>query len=87
MRNSRKQSLPLTRVSFVALEENKHEVEMFKNKWKKIVDSVEIQRETSIEIYDKLKNLEKKGLHKIIKKQNIIVINLGEIWQFIQMEQ
>jgi len=61
MRNSRKQTLPLTRVSFVALEENKHEVEMFKNKWKNIVDSVEIQRETSIEIYDKLKNLKKNG--------------------------
>ena len=28
MKNSRKQALPLTRVSFVALEENKHEVEM-----------------------------------------------------------
>ena len=58
-RNSKKQSLPLTRVSFVALEENKHEIEMFKTKWKNIVDSIEIQRETSIEVYDKLEMLEK----------------------------
>ena len=57
MKNSRKQALPLTRVSFVALEENKHEVEVFQNKWKNIVDSVEVQRETSIEIYSKLENL------------------------------
>jgi len=59
LRNSKKQSLPLTRVSFVALEENKHEIEMFKTKWQNIVDSVDIQRETSIEVYDKLKMLEK----------------------------
>ena len=45
--------LPLTRVSFVALSENSHEVELFKSKWENIVDSVEIQRETSIKIYDK----------------------------------
>ena len=38
MKNSRKQALPLTRVSFVALEENKHEVEVFQNKWKNIVE-------------------------------------------------
>ncbi len=58
-RNSKKLSLPLTRVSFVALEENKHEIEMFKTKWKNIADSIEIQRETSIEVYGKLEMLEK----------------------------
>ena len=58
MRDSMNSKLPLTRVSFVALKENKHEIEMFKNKWKGVVDSVEIQRETSIEVYDKLKDIE-----------------------------
>ena len=67
LRNSKKQSLPLTRVSFVALEENKHEVEMFKTKWQNIVDAVDIQRETSIEVYDKLKMLEK-GKYKTDKE-------------------
>jgi radical SAM protein with 4Fe4S-binding SPASM domain len=58
MRDSMNTKLPLTRVSFVALKENQHEIELFKNKWKGIVDSVEIQRETSIEVYDKLKSVE-----------------------------
>jgi len=48
--------LPLTRVSLVALKENSHEIDLFKKKWHNIVDSVEIQRETSIEVYDKIKN-------------------------------
>jgi len=64
LRNSLNSKLPLTRVSFVALEENKHEIEMFKNKWKGIVDSVEIQREISIDVYDKLKNIENGGKHQ-----------------------
>ena len=54
--------LPLTRVSFVALSENSHEVDLFKEKWENIVDSVEIQRETSIKVYDKIKNYKGKKL-------------------------
>ena len=77
MRDLRKQSLPLTRVSFVALEENKHEVKMFQNKWKNIVDSVEIQRETSIEIYDKLKNLNK---NEFVKNNNKVKYNCNKPW-------
>ena len=53
LKNDLNKRLPLTRVSFVALKENSHEVELFKSKWENIVDSVEIQRETSIKIYDK----------------------------------
>ncbi len=54
--------LPLTRVSFVALSENSHEIDLFKEKWENIVDSVEIQRETSIKVYDKIKNYRGKKL-------------------------
>ena len=53
LRDDLNNRLPLTRVSFVALKENSHEVELFKSKWETIVDSVEIQRETSIKVYDK----------------------------------
>ena len=56
LRNDLNKRLPLTRVSFVALKENTHELELFKSKWENIVDSVEIQRETSIKVYDKIKN-------------------------------
>ena len=42
--NVYKKSLPLVRTSFVALEKNKHEIDLFIEKWKNIVDSVEIQK-------------------------------------------
>ena len=64
MRNSLNKKLPLTRVSFVALEENQHEAEMFKKKWEGIVDSVEIQRETSVKLYDDLEELKKGKKYK-----------------------
>lgn len=66
LRNDLNKKLPITRVSFVALKENSHEVELFKSKWENIVDSVEIQRETSIKVYDKIKNY--RG--KILKNYN-----------------
>ena len=59
LRNELGKKLPLTRVSFVALKENQHEIEKFKEKWKGIVDSVEIQRETSINLYKDIETLEK----------------------------
>lgn len=62
LKNDLNKRLPLTRVSFVALKENSHEVELFKSKWENIVDSVEIQRETSIKVYDKIKNYRGKKL-------------------------
>ncbi|MDC0142801.1 radical SAM protein [Candidatus Pelagibacter sp.] len=55
MRNSKKKKLPITRVSFVALEQNLHELEQFKKEWIDIVDSVEFQMERPIEAYDKVK--------------------------------
>tara|TARA_B110000003_G_scaffold276284_1_gene321929 strand:+ start:3919 stop:4950 length:1032 start_codon:yes stop_codon:yes gene_type:complete len=55
-RKKLKKILPLVRVSFVVLEKNKHELNNFINKWEKIVDSVEIQTENSIDLYDQLKN-------------------------------
>ena len=62
MKKKLNKKLPLTRVSFVALSENSHEVDLFKKKWEKIVDSVEIQRETSIKVYDKIENYRGKKL-------------------------
>jgi len=56
LKKSMKKVMPVTRVSFVALKENFHEIELFKKKWESIVDTVEIQRETSINIYQDLKN-------------------------------
>tara|TARA_Y100001958_G_C21195885_1_gene523255 strand:+ start:36 stop:1067 length:1032 start_codon:yes stop_codon:yes gene_type:complete len=62
MKKKLNKKLPLTRVSFVALKENTHEIDLFKKKWESIVDSVEIQRETSIKVYDKIKNYRGKKL-------------------------
>jgi radical SAM protein with 4Fe4S-binding SPASM domain len=56
LRNNRNRILPLVRTSFVALEKNKNEIEEFTSKWKTIVDTVEIQRELSIEAYERFKN-------------------------------
>ncbi len=42
--NVYKKTLPLVRTSFVALDKNKHEINDFINKWKNVVDSVEIQK-------------------------------------------
>ncbi|MDC0649527.1 radical SAM protein [Candidatus Puniceispirillum sp.] len=36
-------SLPLVRVSFCVQDDNKHEIEMFKNQWRNIVDRVDFQ--------------------------------------------
>ncbi len=48
--------LPIVRTSFVALGLNLSEKEKFINKWIKVVDSVEVQRETSIQAYDDIKS-------------------------------
>ena len=72
LRNESGKQLPLTRVSFVALEDNSHEIDAFINKWINIVDSVEIQKENSIQVYDKIhkiKNGEIKNDVKISDKE------------------
>ena len=68
LRKSMDKKLPLVRTSFVALKENYHEIEEFRKKWINIVDTVEIQREVSIDAYDKI-NLNKVGERKL-KKYN-----------------
>ncbi len=70
IRNSMGKKLPLVRTSFVALETNVHEVDMFIEKWINIVDTVEIQRENSIELYDKLLNEKYKNKNLILSKYN-----------------
>ena len=62
--------LPLVRTSFVALEQNAHEVDTFVDKWIDIVDTVEIQRENSIEFYDHLKSNQNGESKKLLKKYN-----------------
>ena len=54
LRKALNKKLPLTRVSFVALESNYHEVDQFIEKWIDIVDTVEIQKENSINFYEDL---------------------------------
>ena len=54
LRDSKNQKLPLVRVSFVAIKKNLHEVEKFKEKWEKIVDSVEVQMERPTEIFSQV---------------------------------
>ncbi len=56
MRNDQNKILPLVRTSFVGLKENSGEIKQFISKWKEIVDSVEIQRESSTDAYAKIKN-------------------------------
>ena len=70
LRNSLGRKIPLVRVSFVALQKNVHEVDAFIEKWIDIVDSVEIQRENSIDFYDDLlrKKFDNKKL--LLKKYN-----------------
>ena len=55
LRNSLGKKLPLVRVSFVALETNVHQSNEFVEKWINIVDSVEIQKENSINFYKDIK--------------------------------
>jgi len=63
--------IPIIRVSFVALKRNSHEIESFRKKWVNIVDSVEIQKEQSIDLYDKLneKNADQSS-KRLLKKYN-----------------
>jgi len=66
--------LPVVRTSFVALDVNLFEKEIFINKWIDIVDSVEIQRETSINAYNDIKS----GKYNF--KETIKDYNCSEPW-------
>lgn len=56
MRDESSNELPIVRTSFVALNQNIFEKNKFIDKWVGIVDSVEVQRETSIKAYDDIKS-------------------------------
>ena len=76
MRDDLHQELPIVRTSFVALDLNLSEKEKFIKKWINVVDSVEVQRETSIKAYDDIKS----GKYKIKKTiKNMIVLNRGQV--------
>jgi len=63
LRSKYKRDLPLVRTSFLAFKENKSEINDFVNKWKKIVDSVEIQM-------DMIPSFEMKNQNKNSIKEN-----------------
>ena len=64
LRNKSGKEMPIVRTSFVALKKNNFEVKNFIDKWVNIVDSVEVQRETSIKAYDDI-NLGKFDLKNV----------------------
>ena len=70
LRNSLGKKLPLVRVSFVALKTNQHEIDDFINKWENIVDSVEIQKESSIDFYKDFEKSVGDTTKKKLKKYN-----------------
>ena len=74
LREESGKKIPLVRVSFVALEVNQHEIDEFVNKWENIVDSVEIQKEGSINFYNDFeKNTEN-------TEKKLKVYNCNEPW-------
>ena len=70
LRKELNKKLPLTRVSFVALESNYHEVDQFIEKWIDIVDTVEIQKENSINFYDDLHKKKYDSSKLVLSKYN-----------------
>ncbi len=71
MRNNLNKKVPVVRVSFCSLKENAHEVDLFKEKWINEVDSVEIQKEQSINVYEKSKEMNSSKLNrKTLKEYN-----------------
>ena len=70
LREERGLKLPLTRVSFVAMQKNVHEVDQFIEKWIDIVDTVEVQKENSIELYDKLFDKKYDSKKLLLKRYN-----------------
>ncbi len=67
-RDKKNLSLPLVRTSFVSLKENKLESQEFVNKWRNIVDSVEVQKETSIQAFNDFEKMQNKKIPKLRKK-------------------
>jgi radical SAM protein with 4Fe4S-binding SPASM domain len=68
LRDDRDMKFPLVRTSFVALKENRKEIESFTNKWVDIVDSVEIQKEVSIKAYTNSAKFQESELFNFAKK-------------------
>ena len=76
MRNNLNRKTPVVRVSFCSLKENAHEIELFKKKWVNIVDSVEIQKEQSIDVYEKLESINGNKF----KEKNLKTYNCNKPW-------
>ena len=70
LREKQGKKLPVVRTSYVALNENKNEIKEFVNKWENIVDSVEVQREVSIDSYYKIRDLTEEEAKPKLNKYN-----------------
>ena len=70
LRNSLGKKIPLVRVSFVAIDTNHHEIKNFIKKWENIVDSVEIQKESSMNFFNDLEKSLKEIQEKKLKQYN-----------------
>jgi radical SAM protein with 4Fe4S-binding SPASM domain len=68
LRNQQNKKFPLVRTSFVALKENEKEIDSFTDKWVNIVDSVEVQKEVSINAYEDIKKFNQSELFEYAKK-------------------
>ena len=68
LRDDRNMKFPLVRTSFVALKENESEIESFTDKWVNIVDSVEVQKEVSINAYSDIKKYNQAELFEYANK-------------------
>ena len=77
LRSDYNRDLPLVRASFLALNANKSEIEKFVEKWKKIVDTVEIQKHVvpSFEFNGKDKNGKNDKIEKWYKDIGVPMIH------------
>tara|TARA_B100000900_G_scaffold387420_1_gene378622 strand:+ start:3260 stop:4324 length:1065 start_codon:yes stop_codon:yes gene_type:complete len=66
-REKKNLSLPLVRTSFVSLKENKLESQRFVDKWKNLVDSVEVQKETSIKAFKDFEKMKDQEIPRLKK--------------------
>jgi MoaA/NifB/PqqE/SkfB family radical SAM enzyme len=74
LRDSKNLELPQIRVSFAVQHKNKHEIELFKNKWENVVDFIEFQQTMNID-FDKLSKLseeERWKRRKPLFKENFV---------------
>jgi len=82
-----KVELPATRVSLVLQEDNKHEVEAFREYWVKKVDYVAVQRYVPISPFDQEENDSRAMPHPfLLKRESKNVLTPGNLSLFTVMD-